>query len=457
MSLSAPAIVARLRDDLASLEHAYSPGHHGLWSARRRAGLVDTALVALYEAAGAPSEVALVALGGLGHSRQLPRSDLDLMIVHDGGDADQVTALTHSVLYPLWDAGFEVGQAVRTPGECRSIALERLDACTAMLDLRRLAGSHELAESVVGEVRATVCSDLSAFVRRLTEDSAARGERYASATDRSEPDLKEGAGGLRDIDTLHWLQVALGGPLEDAGLLRSSERRALDDAEEFLTRARSALQIETGKRGGRLLREHQLGIAHVMGFQDEPRLIAEDGLMRTVFEHARQVRHIQSQVFERMSGTVSEPTETLANAVDVLRALVGVAEANVTASPSLLDAIEAAELPDPVTWDEATREAFLRLLRAGSPGVEALETLDRLGLFTRYLPAWTDVRCRPQRDPYHRSSVDTHLTGALRVMGQMLAGRFRRRRHGRAGSRRGLLGSGRAPARGLAPRHREDR
>src|SRR5436189_5153637 len=88
----------------------------------------------------------------------------------------------------------------------------------------------------------------------------------------------------------------------------------------------------------------------------------------------------------------------------------------------MLDAIEDADFPDPVGWDAAAREAFLHLLRAGASGAAMLDVLDRIGLLGRYLPAWSAVRCRPQRDPYHRSTVDAHLVTTARQMAEMLDG-----------------------------------
>src|SRR5436189_5414291 len=88
----------------------------------------------------------------------------------------------------------------------------------------------------------------------------------------------------------------------------------------------------------------------------------------------------------------------------------------------MLDAIEDADFPDPVGWDAAAREAFLHLLRAGASGAAMLDVLDRMGLLGRYLPAWSAVRCRPQRDPYHRSTVDAHLVTTARRMAEMLDG-----------------------------------
>ncbi len=415
----------RLREDLAALDRAYSSGHHGLWLAHRRADILDASLTGLFEDAGVPTGLALVALGGYGRREQLPHSDVDLLILHDGKLAPEaIAALTEGLLYPLWDAGMSVGQAVRTPAECDTAAQEHLETATAMLDWRVLAGDEGLTAGALARVHAPVQADPGPFAARLLEAAHARRERYGSAAQLLEPELKEGEGGLRDIATLGWLGAALGRSLEDAGILRSREREVLGAAAEFLTRVRSALHLETGKRADRLLLEHQPAIARAMGFSDEPQLIAEDGLMRSLFEHARQVTYVVDSVFTRYLDpeAVSDPIARNAlDAAGVLEALASRAALGVPMSPDLLDAIEVAEVEMPVVWTPRVREAFLQLLRAGDPGTGALETLDRLGLLARYLPAWADVRCRPQRDPYHRFTVDTHLTAALRGVGRMLA------------------------------------
>jgi [protein-PII] uridylyltransferase len=105
----------------------------------------------------------------------------------------------------------------------------------------------------------------------------------------------------------------------------------------------------------------------------------------------------------------------------VLRAATGVARRGGVLGPRTLDRLAAAGVPDPVEWTDEVRGAFLDLLDAGPGAVDALETLDGLGLLERYLPAWTAVRCRPQRDPYHRSTVDVHLLSTLAAASELLA------------------------------------
>jgi hypothetical protein len=149
-----PAPVARLLDETRSLDRAYSAGHHGRWSAARRAELVDTCLCELFDGAEAPEGVALVALGGYGRGELLPASDVDLLILHDGGDPPATAALAERILYPLWDAGMAVGHGVRTNEESLALAADRLDVTEELVRLRSHAVQFRgaLAESAEGGV-----------------------------------------------------------------------------------------------------------------------------------------------------------------------------------------------------------------------------------------------------------------------------------------------------------------
>ncbi|MBA3363306.1 MAG: ACT domain-containing protein, partial [Actinobacteria bacterium] len=199
-------------------------------------------------------------------------------------------------------------------------------------------------------------------------------------------------------------------------------REALAGAEEFLARARSALHLETGKRGDRLILDHQPAIARSMGFEDEPGLISIDGLMRTLFEHARQVGFILRAVIDRVLGEEPPASRPPGSPVELLEALANEAEEGREPSAALLDSIEEIDVSEEVVWDAATRKAFSRILRTGDRGAATLEILDRLELLARFIPEWAGVRCRPQRDPYHRFTVDMHLTSTLRAMARSLAG-----------------------------------
>jgi [protein-PII] uridylyltransferase len=418
-----PTAALRLRDELAALDLAYSPGHHGRWSARRRAELVDLALAELFAAQTPPDGVALVALGGYGRGILAPASDVDLLVLH--GDARDVGPLAEALLYPLWDLGLTVGHAVRTPDECLVASVDRLDTLTATLDARLVAGDAETYAHMRGLVLGWVREDPGGFAARLLEAAEQRRQRFGSVSRLLEPDLKEGAGGLRDIQSLGWLAIVIGErpdtpTLDGVGLLRQAERDALDDAEEFLVRVRSALHLAAGRHTDRLRRDQQPALARDMGFVDQPGLSAVDALMRALFGHARQVEHVENTVFERFLGPPGADELPELTPAGVMQALASAAERGRALSFTQLDRLQTTPLPDPIEWSAQVRDAFLRLLRAGEPGVRALEAMDRIELLERFLPEWSAVRCRPQRDPYHRYSVDVHLLEALRGMGRLL-------------------------------------
>ena len=363
----------------------------------------------------------MVALGGYGRGALVPRSDIDLLLLHDGTESAVVAALSERLLYPLWDAGFTVGHAVRTPDETVALAAERLDAATAVLDARLLAGDAGLMRAAVDPVVVRLRADPDGFAESLANDARERRERFGSSAYLLEPELKDGGGGLRDIHAFGWLQAVRGRSLEDDGLLRSAERAQLDAAEEFLTRVRSALHLESGRKADRLIRDQQDDVARVMGFEDEPRLLAADGLMRAVFEHARDVDALTDDVIiRRIRAHGASVAVDLADAGEAFALVASLAEGGRQPSAAELDAMEAVAA-EPFTWDETSREAFLRVLRAGPSAVDGLRALDRTGLLVRAIPEWADVRCRPQRDPYHRYTVDMHLLRAFERTSRALA------------------------------------
>ena len=344
--------------------------------------------------------------------------------------------MAERLFYPLWDAGFTVGHAVRTARECRALAAQRLDAATAILDARFLAGDEELFARMREGVLEDVGADSGGFLAKLREAAEHRRSRFGSVSQLLEPDLKEGAGGLRDIHTVRWAAIAVGssgGPgdlwmrdLDAAGSLRRSEREGLETAEEFLVRVRSALHLESGKKTDRVHLDHQPSLAAILGFRDEPGLRAEDGLMQATFEHGRQVEHVREMVLDRLLQPHAAATESIRNEMqlrtpaDAMAAFAGAATGQAALTPDLLDAVEGLPLPEEVPWSADVRDAFLRILRAGDRGVATLEAMDRVGVLTRFLPEWEAVRCRPQRDPYHRFTVDVHLLETLGAVARLL-------------------------------------
>ncbi len=377
--------------------------------------------------------MALVAIGGYGRGELCPASDVDLMVLHGERRPDRIRAVAERLFYPLWDTGFALGHAVRNVREAVAEARAGVDTATSLLEARLLAGGEGLFEDLRTKLAAWVGRDPAGFVTRLLAADAERQAKHGSAAHLMEPDVKESAGGLRDVHSVGWAARALGLPSRDAleaeGLMRRTERIALDDAEEFLVRIRSALHLEAGKRADRLILDHQPRLAAEFGFDATAGLDAADALMRSLFGHARHVEHVRAVAFERVlaraRGAGPAASTGWAGRADpegVMEAFAAWAGGGPPPSAEALDELEQRPFDPPDRWSERTLRAFLTILRAGDAGAHALETMDRIEVLARFVPEWADVRCRPQRDPFHTFTVDVHLIRATSEAARLLGG-----------------------------------
>lgn len=218
----------------------------GADAARRLSDLTDRVVSALAEAALSQLSRpwAVLALGGWGARRLLPLSDLDLLVITDASASELKPALSE-VLYPLWDAGLKVGHQVRTRRDHERAARDDVQTLTATLTGRALCGDASLAARVLTEVAAGARKRSGRVAGEL-----ARRPRPGSPY-LLEPDLKEGAGGQRDLDELTWLAAVLTGSPADspaglvrAGLLADSEAARVLDAGRAISAARWAVHTQ---------------------------------------------------------------------------------------------------------------------------------------------------------------------------------------------------------------------
>jgi [protein-PII] uridylyltransferase len=384
---------------------------------------------------GLSGRVAVVALGGYGRESLCPGSDVDLMVLHAARRPANVQRAAEALFYPFWDSSIPLGHAVRTVDESVRLAEERLDVACSLLDARKVWGDERLVEELLSRLPRALAREPGRFLTRLDEDAEARRDRYGSCSADLEPDLKEGAGGLRDLLAPRWVgRALLSAPstavLAERGLLRAREAAGLEEAEEFMTRVRSALHLERGRRTDRLVQDLQPALADRFGYEATAGLDAADALMRALFEHARQVEQIRGAFLARAraelgagAGDQLDPGPPR-SPDDVIEAFAGAAREDLAFSAEGLDRLEAAYLgPPPYAWTDRTRRALAAILGAGRSGARALEAMDRSDLLTPFLPEWAAVRCRPQRDPYHRHSVDVHLLQTVATTAEILAGR----------------------------------
>jgi [protein-PII] uridylyltransferase len=370
--------------------------------------------------------VALAAVGSLARSDGGPLSDYDLVIVHNGRSLPQaeLTSLADRLWYPIWDAGVKLDHSVRTVNQCRAVAADDLSAAVGMLDMEWLDGDID----VVNGVRATVGHDWRANARRrlpqLIEGLEARHRRHGDLAHTIEPDLKEARGGLRDMSVLRALAAAW---------LADRPHGAVDAAYQHLLDVRDALHVVTGRGRDRLGREDHDAVAALLGYADADVLLtavsgsartiayALDGTVRRAAQSQRarslrvgprrpQLNPLGYGLFEHDGEVVlGGRADPASDPLLILRAAVVSARSNVPLGPTTLAnlAENSAALPQP--WPPMARALFADLLAAGPGLVNVWEGLDLAGVIEQWIPEWADVRCRPQRNPVHRHTVDRHL------------------------------------------------
>ncbi len=187
-------------------------------SARLSPTVVDDALLDAASAVADASSWAIVALGSYARRELAPGSDIDVMLLHAGRRRGAPSADAAGALwYPLWDAGFVLGQSVRSVKEALAVADDDLDALTALLDVRLVGGDAELAGELVTRVQQLAARRRERVVGALAAAAAERLVQPGPIAEMLEPNLKVGAGGLRDLQAPGWVGWALpaGGSLRE--------------------------------------------------------------------------------------------------------------------------------------------------------------------------------------------------------------------------------------------------
>ncbi len=409
----------------AALEGDHSLGGRALCTAY--SDLVDGWLAELLEAAEAEcgaGGVAVVAVGGYGRSELSLQSDIDVVLLHAG--RPDIATLADRVWYPIWDEGLKLGHAVRTTRDALTLAADDLDTATSLLQVRHVAGEAALTEDLARRALEQWQRRSKRWLGELSRRVRARHEAAGEVAFLLEPDLKEGRGGLRDVHALRW-----------AGSARSQmwqgDDPVLEEAYSALLSARVELHRRTRRPGDRLLLEEQDAVAAAL--HDE----SADSLMHRLAAAARTIAWRSDDAWHRIDASLSGPVgwrarrdkeigpglllreaevhvtadaDPVADPSLVLRAAAAAAAADTRITRSSLDRLAATAGPIPAPWPDDVRTALVELLLTGHHAIPVIEALDQMGLWALVLPEWDAVRSKPQRNAYHRFTVDRHLIEA---------------------------------------------
>jgi len=302
-------MIEEFRTNRSSLQSSWSDSTDGRRTLLGQSDNVDTYIQKCFcsiEVDGVNDDIALVALGGYGRREFFPSSDIDLMILYRPTVKENIGKISDAILYPLWDTGIDVGHGVRTVEESIRHAEEEYFFLVALLDARLICGSKALFDELVAEYRAKyVDGHRESFVGKMKEYREDRRARFGSHSYLLEPHIKEGCGGMRDIQAMMWTARVVFGlnDLEDiqgAGLLQTTEQKEFQEANDFLVKLRCELHYLSKRKNDQLYFEHQLDVALAFGYKDTESLLAVEQFMRDVYGALQVVTIITDLFFDHV-------------------------------------------------------------------------------------------------------------------------------------------------------------
>lgn len=420
---------------------------------------VDKLLLRLFEAAPHSEKVSIVALGGYGRGELFPYSDVDVLIVHYEMAREQVDALVERLIYPLWDAGLAVGHMVRSIDETLDLADKDLTLATSLLDARLVAGDegplHALSAGAYREIFGA--DQLNNFQALLVEERRRRHEQFGETVFLLEPNVKSGAGGLRDVNTALWAAKARYGietleQLAEVDAATARQQRSLLEARDFLRRLRLAMHLHTERAQDRLLFELQEALAPELYPGDEipgvrkrtARAVAPavERLMQDLYRAARTVviesggilqrcfwpaaqsaaRRLD-EVFVAIDDSLSTPDPEVLwrEPYRIVEAFEVAHKNGLGLSRTLQDAIAEAVASEPgaqLTADEQAIQVWRRLFvdPERPEQVPLLVRMHDLGVLAAMVPEFEPCTGRVQHDIYHVYTVDRHTLYVLELL-----------------------------------------
>jgi [protein-PII] uridylyltransferase len=399
----------------------------------------------------ADAPLALFAVGGYGRGELFPHSDLDLLVL---AEADAQAAHHDAIarLFALlWDAGLPAGHAVRSPAQCTQAAAADITVLTALSEARPVQAGVEAVARLRDAILPRQAWPPREYFIAKREEQRVRHARFDDTSDNLEPNLKEGPGGLRDVQTLRWMALRVLGarglePLVALGQLGADEFATIERERRALSKLRYGLHLVAGKREERLRFDHQKALAARLGHVDTADNLAVEQMMQGFYRSAALVLRINERLLQRFEEqlegeAVPEPLQHgyesrrgYLHAIDpqwphdiddVFSLFATWAEHPHLRGLHSLTARALAEslprLPGYTSCDDATRARFMALLRGPQP-VETLARMARLGVLGRWIPAFARVSGRMQFDLFHVYTVDQHTLAVLRNIAGFASG-----------------------------------
>ncbi|HCY88131.1 MAG TPA: [protein-PII] uridylyltransferase, partial [Desulfobacteraceae bacterium] len=393
---------------------------------------------------------AVIALGGYGRKEQCIHSDIDLLILFDKNVPPDVEAFVQELLYPLWDARFEVGYAVRNIDECIKMSFERFDILTTVLDARFLCGASLVYTAFMEKFRQQLSrKHLKPTLNYLYENGLKRLEDFGDSTYLVAPDLKSGFGGLRDYHTLLWYakiksNIKTRRDLEYYGFLSHAEYLELEESLTYIWDIRNRLHYISRRKNDTLHFEHQAEVASLLDYENDTAQPDVEVFLGTLHERMEFLKQISKITFEdilssckiKKESVAPRPTKTqglivrkrrlyFANTVVILQhpdlLLKIFLESGQTRTPLSIEArrivLEFRHLVDEeMRTDPKCVKIFKRILGLSFWEFNVLNVMLSTGLLERFIPEFSALVNKIQYNHYHLFPVDKHSIRCVQII-----------------------------------------
>ena len=448
--------------EIARARESHFGGAGGLAVVREITGCTDRLLSSVFkricEEAGTVPEKsgwALAAVGGYGRGELNPHSDIDIMFLGDKAGGEEIPSRS---LHLLWDLGLNIGYSVRSVSDCAALMKGDVTIMTALMEARMITGEGRIFEEFRQKTASAMNRKKSEeYVREKLSERTSRHKKYGDSIFLREPNVKEGAGGLRDIHAALWIaRMKHGaGSLEDLHkkeIIRERDYRRLKGCRDYLLRLRNELHFKAGHRQDVLTFEMQEEAARDFGYRGEASFAAEN-FMRAYYLRARRVREISLEIIERslekkkkwwlffppvknkLDGNFFLMGHVLCHSGDTRKDIASKPEIvisafshcqarNVSMSEHLKNAIaETPGLKIRKTRDSSEAGAlFLEMLGRVDRLHETLREMHGMKVLGRFLPEFGAVSALVQHDLYHKYTVDEHSLLAVRKIQDLKTG-----------------------------------
>jgi [protein-PII] uridylyltransferase len=443
----------------------------------------------------------LVAVGGFGRGELHPHSDVDLLILLQGeeefargegtrsghlqallsekekavpaneacaaptGDSNKAVGAAssprseaiESFVRLLWDAGFYLGHSVRSVETCVEEAREDVSTATSLMESRLLAGPQPLFDRFSAAIAPDKMWNGKDFFTAKFDEQRARHARYNDTAYNLEPNIKEGPGGLRDIQTIGWVAKRHFGAqtlhgLVEHGFLTESEFADLDSGQRLLWRVRFALHLLSGRSEDRLLFDYQQEIARRFGFSDATANLAVEQFMQVHYRNVMKLERLNERLLQLFEEELLYPPgdepEAVTEDFNATHGFLEVRdEALFTSRPAAmmelfvllardkdLRGVRASTIriirdhlhliDESFRRDQAVNSLFLELLSQPQGVYTQLSRMNRYGVLAAYLPVFGNIVGRMQYDLFHVYTVDQHTLFVVRNLRRFAYGKY---------------------------------